>query len=689
MGQKTDLQTKPRQRDGQRMSTATNRDRFKPANHEWHSINAGRNVRLLEVGCEELGIDREVVLNSVPERLRGKEARQMVRGEDVLTLDEYNDAVDEFVRQAGHVSFMREIGRHSPLVDFGFDKIKRLFGTNPVTGRMISPWAAYGMLNSSARAWNINKIWQAKRRGINGVRLTCTYSSASPTGTTVDPLEDAVSLLHLIRGMNEALPGIFPGRTKNARVHYTLVALPIVKVLKMWAPDALIALDNGHLLFNGQVVGEKVYLIPDKKGVYWGNYLLKEPEHNKWTPGIVLTQDVTTPCSTEKGGTRLLPIVYEGDVFQIEEGSFNTTVIDVEWNTTLLERLLGPLFALMGLRSLNRRGLIEVQDENELIAANQRTAHARREAEINASVASVVFPDEIIFRDVINGSFSEAEDEETVALVVDVVDFSKMCHREELGTIGGFMKTFMTVLNGLATRHFGKINNFTGDGAVILWSSKMGLSRGLPVEERVELTIKVASSLCEIADRAKHPIRVGISMGPTVTYTIPIDQSGNAVYPVTNGDAVNMAARVEAGTKSIQQHFGTSVAGIDGVAVEKLSLSQRQRLSLTHSGKTQVKSDFFELWMIERDELGEAEEAAVRTASISLSSMGIPAITELEIQEGLDVTGLSFGDGIPSISSRAGEGDAPKDGFPDLGASVFEMKPIEGPDQPEDKEPES
>lgn len=538
----------------------------------WLSINAWRNIQLLLAGCESLGIDEEVVWSLLPNHLARKSTAQMRADEDQITLSEYDAVVKPLERVLGHIGWLRMIGRASPMIDFGLEALKRFVGTK-LLGPFVTPWAAYSELNQAAAAWNTNKAWLAYRIAQNKVRLVCVYLPGGPQQKTVNRLQDAGSLLHLIRGMNEALPNIFPGRGLG-KVSYRLIELPIVPLLEQWLPENMQADFDGRVLrVNNEVVGHQVWLTPDDNNQYVGEYA--KTEISGAPVGILISSDIKTPCTRERNGISEMPIIYKGEIYQVNdtESPFGRSVIEVEWQITLADRILNliPGSGLIArVRQHKFRG--QVTDESRLIASVQVANVEARRARILEGVGQTVYPDTDFFKAILAGENPMVVDQDTVTLALDIKEFTSWCEQlSDPREIAQFMQPFMNAINAIIGRFGGKINNFTGDGCIATWSGSMGPSVIRSVSDRVQLAINAAQEIVAVADDIKMPARIGISSGQTITYAMQVDRTGLNTFPVTNGTAMNSAARVEGAAKQIPTNDPTtSVIGMDEKTLDLL-----------------------------------------------------------------------------------------------------------------------
>ena len=226
-----------------------------------------------------------------------------------------------------------------------------------------------------------------------------------------------------------------------------------------------------------------------------------------------------------------------------------------------------------------------------------------RELEIVRSVTEAVYPDKDFLAAIARGENPRVVDKETVALDADFIQFSRLTAAiEDPLAVAEFMQSFMTGFNQIADRNRGKVSNFTGDGAFVIWNGRLGPSKSLAVRERILMAINTAIELAQLADFLQHPMRFGISVGQTVTYAIPADSTGVRAFPVTTGNAMNLATRIEASMRVFQNAPSgppRSLIGIDGRCIDLLREGGTDiPPHFLHIGEMTEKTDKFDLYRI-------------------------------------------------------------------------------------------
>jgi len=591
---------------------------------QWLSINAARNIRLLMVGLKRLNLSSQVIWDNLPDKLKGKSVSSMLDDSDHITLDQYDNLIRKVVdEQLGHVSKLSFVGRASPDINFGFDAIGRLVAG--VFGFMLSPWVLYQKLQEGAAAWNTNKSWYAYRTGECEVRLVCVYNPGGPQNKVVNRLQDAPALLHLIRGMNQAMPGILPGRDEGT-VKYRLVELPIVPLLKMWAPEKDVHWNGKTLIIDGEVYGRLVWLKIDENGSCNGDY---SDTPSGSVRGIRIEKDVLTPNKiVREGEPEQLPIVHTGEIYQIddEQSPFLRTVLTVKWNRTLGDRLAA---LIPNAKRLTSKGDYEQTwtKERRATGRSMQAAKTAREAAILRAIARTVHPDPEFFARVQAGYNPLVADEETVAMTVDIVGFTAWSATlDDPIKVGQFMQPFMTGINQIVLNEGGKYNNFTGDGCVCVWMSALGKCKGMSLNLRLSMAIKAALEIATLADEVGKAVRIGISVGPTVTYTIPADETGIRAIPVTNGEAMNLSARAEGALKNFPMPEGSSI-GLDASKVPHIQElpGLGKTFDVDYMGETKVKAQTFPFYVITP---AEGSDSSAFVMSLS-ATMNVPTIFDV------------------------------------------------------------
>ncbi len=533
---------------------------------QWLSVNAARNVLLLITGLKRLALSSKLVWDLLPDRLRDMSIKQMEDQEKSLSLKEYDHLIQTIItEELGHVSKLALIGQAGPDINFGFNKTLRTIAKFPIIGpllaKLASPWIILEKLNEAAAAWNVNKSWYAYRTGLCSARLVCVYNPGGPQNQSVNRLQDAPSLLHLIRGMNQALPTFFQGR-KAATVRYALVELPIRKLLATWAPDKTVTWNGTELHVDGKLAGRLVWLTPDEGGMYNGDYS-QEPVGN--VRGIRMERDIlTSNLIVREGEAEMLPIVYAGEIYQIDDelSPFGRSVMIMDWDETLGDRVARRLPWMTKVITGSDYQLT-FKEERQAMGRAMHAATVAREAAIVGAIARTVHPDPDFFNRVKAGQNPLVADPTTVAMTVDIVSFTAWSAlQEDPVDVGRFMQPFMTGVNQIVLHHDGKYNNFTGDGCVCVWMSALGRSKGKSLKDRLCLAIEAALEIAQLADEVGRSVRIGISVGATVTYTIPADETGIRAMPVTNGDAMNLSARAEGALKLFPMPKGSNI-GLD------------------------------------------------------------------------------------------------------------------------------
>jgi class 3 adenylate cyclase len=598
---------------------------------QWLSVNAARNVLLLTTGLKLLGLSSSLIKELLPDRLKAKTVKQMQEDEDSLTLSEYDALVQGMLTQElGHVSKLSQIGEASPDINFGFDRTLRRLAKSKVLGwlfaYMVSPWAILEKLNEAAAAWNTNKSWHAYRTGQCSARLVCVYNPGGPQNKTVNRLQDATSLLHLIRGMNRALPTFFKGRSM-ATVHYRIVELPIVPLLRMWAPELDVRWNGTELLIGEKVVGRLVWLKPGENGMLNGDYTYSrngEVEHNGEVRGIRLDCDILTTNKMQRTGEEsMLPIVFAGEIFQIDDhlSPFGRTVLEMEWEETTGDRLSRRL---PWLNRLATGADFEKTFKHERLDMGRRmhAATVAHEAATVNAIARTVFPTNSFWDDVKRGRDPILVEPDIVTVCVDIIGFSQWTNgktMEEWVDVGKFVRAFANSMVRIVLHHGGRYANYSGDGLYFCWRTD-GRSPDPDegVEQRLVRAVNASLDIVSLAEEVHRPVRIGIALGPAVTFTFVTDDANIPAMPATVGRPMNFAARAETALKQFNEGLGSCI-GLDATSISDpnaLPGNQRQ-YTLKFMGEVEVKGDAFPLWRVTR--LDEDSKGLVRSVAESMA----------------------------------------------------------------------
>jgi TolB-like protein len=126
-------------------------------------------------------------------------------------------------------------------------------------------------------------------------------------------------------------------------------------------------------------------------------------------------------------------------------------------------------------------------------------------------------------------------------LAIDVVGYSRLTERDEVGTLATLKSRRREILQPMISKHHGRIVKLIGDGALIEFGSAVNA-----VDCAVELQKAMDIANADLAGDRRIVLRAGINLGDVMV-------EGNDLY----GDGVNVAARLE----SLSEPGGLCISG--------------------------------------------------------------------------------------------------------------------------------
>ncbi|WP_292633279.1 adenylate/guanylate cyclase domain-containing protein [Mesorhizobium sp.] len=126
-------------------------------------------------------------------------------------------------------------------------------------------------------------------------------------------------------------------------------------------------------------------------------------------------------------------------------------------------------------------------------------------------------------------------------LAIDVVGYSRLTERDEVGTLATLKSRRQEILQPMISKHNGRIIKLIGDGALIEFGSAVNA-----VDCAVELQKAMDIANADVAGDRRIVLRAGINLGDVMV-------EGNDLY----GDGVNVAARLE----SLSEPGGLCISG--------------------------------------------------------------------------------------------------------------------------------
>lgn len=354
------------------------------------TVDLMRNLVLLVWACRDLDCDPECVMAHVPTRYRGMATLEQILANDKralrklegrgITVAEYNDMVAPLLEQLGHPDRIRFAGRAANHVSFGLEVLQKRVAGSWLGKLLLNPFMLYNELPKGSATWNTNKVWRVVRTNGSSVMLFCTYQIEHI-------MDDLLSLMYLIPGMNEEFPRlVLPKRAPLAQVQSLLIAAPVDDVISRLLPNQMhnFSMRGNTLRWNGREIGERVWILKDQHGEYSGARY-STTEHPNALVGIRIAADVCTPSTTT---SEELPLLREGMIFQVLSSTtipygdeaaknclrWNHSTISVNWKRSTIREMIAAKLG-HGDKLLEE----DLTDELEAVAERRRLHRAEEE----------------------------------------------------------------------------------------------------------------------------------------------------------------------------------------------------------------------------------------------------------------------------------------------------------------------
>jgi adenylate cyclase len=163
---------------------------------------------------------------------------------------------------------------------------------------------------------------------------------------------------------------------------------------------------------------------------------------------------------------------------------------------------------------------------------------------LRGAFGSYVAP-EVAERVLDEGELLEGQEREVTVMVVDVCDFTARAEASTARETVAFLNEFFDVVVPCVVEHGGHANKFLGDGVLAVF----GAPQRLP--DHADRAVRAGRAIAAaVAERFGGEVRIGIgiSSGPVVVGSV--GGGGRLEFSVI-GDAVNVAARVQAYTREL------------------------------------------------------------------------------------------------------------------------------------------
>ena len=149
---------------------------------------------------------------------------------------------------------------------------------------------------------------------------------------------------------------------------------------------------------------------------------------------------------------------------------------------------------------------------------------------------------------ILSEGFSEEGDEREVSvLVCDVRDFTSFARQAEAKEVVARLNELFEIVVPIVTRHGGHVDKFMGDGLLAVF--------GAP-ESHPDHADRAVRAACEMATRVNSDegpgLRIGVGVNSGRVIAGSIGGAGRLNFSVI-GDSVNVAARVEAATRMVDE----------------------------------------------------------------------------------------------------------------------------------------
>ena len=163
----------------------------------------------------------------------------------------------------------------------------------------------------------------------------------------------------------------------------------------------------------------------------------------------------------------------------------------------------------------------------------------------------------------------------------DIRGFTDFSERHPAEEVVEMLNDYFEVMVGIIIKHGGVVDKFIGDAIMAVWGAPN--STGTEAEDALTASIEMRRALVDFNNdriaRGKEPIKVGMGLHKGSVISGTIGSSERVEYTVI-GDNVNMAARIEASTKSF---------GADILLSEELARAVHEHVIIKQAGSVEVK----------------------------------------------------------------------------------------------------
>jgi adenylate cyclase len=230
------------------------------------------------------------------------------------------------------------------------------------------------------------------------------------------------------------------------------------------------------------------------------------------------------------------------------------TTVSLELTVLFSKSILRPIADLQRATQAVREGRYDVfvpvttgDELGELAASFNQMLEGLAERE-RLREAFGTYLDKSVAEFILSEGFSDdGVETEVSVLVCDVRDFTEFARQANAKEVVARLNELFEIIVPIITRHGGHIDKFVGDGLLAVF----GAPESYP--DHADRAVRAA---CEIATRVNSDERLGLRVGVGVNTGLVVAGSiggaGRLNFSVI-GDAVNVAARVEAATRQIDE----------------------------------------------------------------------------------------------------------------------------------------
>jgi adenylate cyclase len=230
------------------------------------------------------------------------------------------------------------------------------------------------------------------------------------------------------------------------------------------------------------------------------------------------------------------------------------TTISLELTVLFSKSILRPIADLQRATQAVREGRYDVSvpvttgDElGELAASFNQMVEGLAERE-KLREAFGTYLDKSVAEYILSEGFSEEGDEREVSvLVCDVRDFTGFARQAEAKEVVARLNELFEIVVPIVTRHGGHVDKFMGDGLLTVF----GAPESYP--DHADRAVRAACQMATRVNSDEGPgLRIGVGVNTGRVVAGSIGGAGRLNFSVI-GDAVNVAARVEAATREVDE----------------------------------------------------------------------------------------------------------------------------------------